>query len=1191
MVLYKRKPVTFVRPPPIPQDLDTEIYVISQTKEWFVDYEEFLARLDYYHRKKFVCEITGNSCLTFFEAYDSELKEIADLESSFPEALREHILKYLQFNRISRLDVLVDKVYLIFKNEYYPGEEVFVKKLLPAASEKNAFNTADQKKSQLYLSSVKQRGVIREKVEYSNPADTKYLVSTASGASQIIATNQQISRDRNHFTKWLVKTYVKLTVTRCPKVGAPWVVKEKFAKKYNIPSEYPEDLKHFELLTPRGDVLYEGDTRLDSPTPFTDTQDVAKGKKIRGKLPKKKGTQVAASAVVLNLSALNENDNNRATSKGDHRNRFPLHHLPTSIQKELDDSEAATLSSFQPSRKTIVDDLSLAFDLQVARPTPSLLYLLENASVLNKQVAAKVAEDCEADDTIAGAEKDQKLKQIKALQRPTLQAVQEALESWVFLNIYHSVLNIDTFTFDDFVCAMGWNDEQLKEDGRCELLDEIWCAVLSLIVSNEIPSTKAASGDKVHGLQITLPPDVKFFEDCKDKQYEDDKGSESDEEPRPLKIEDEVSDTESAQHSSPNQNGKSSESQLADVKQETADQEMPDSDPEEDGVNTTEDGVDEEHNAFQVMNYRGIKWHEKLRKRSFKDGNWQTISLGVLSLVDYVPEYSSIIHETYEVLAPSLISPASPSTVLSQFYTFMSVDLRLKVLHILVSLIVNGHAVRAYIDESLDASVTLRRSRLDTIRDLKASVDHTNKLHNEIYQCLMDGVNSAEDQSLWSSFSRKKHRLNIQGYQMTPYEEDLAAKNEEFKTLWLERDAGIEKIKELRQARKEVEMKLSELDCQRVRLLGKDRHFNRYWWFENNGLPNLQFSVAGDDDDEQQDADSDDDLDDKEESQEETYLMGRLWIQGPSSMDALSNLKLSSEDAQTIGQRLQEAEEQASMSNIDDDKQTVTELAPSEGESGNQNLKVLNFEKIPVKVKEEAKQFGLVYGKDAITFVDSTTVIDNVGGLAEKLDLQLLSPIQRKFIEESPMPLFTGLQWAFFENPQDIEDLIKWLNPWGKRESGLRKEMMRVKEGMMASISARRKALWKDKLPKEGTEMEATISAVDTKLEQLKSGDVAEETATDDGADDINPRKRPYRKRGPGPNKRQKTTEETIKSGTVDELTKLKDVLQEELSEKMAHMQNARVLEWVNRSAVTKFDKSLYEGGEKAKPKPRKARK
>ena len=34
---------------------------------------------------------------------------------------------------------------------------------------------------------------------------------------------------------------------------------------------------------------------------------------------------------------------------------------------------------------------------------------------------------------------------------------------------------------------------------------------------------------------------------------------------------------------------------------------------------------------------------ERLRKRNFKDGNWQCILLGVLSLVEHVPQYETTI--------------------------------------------------------------------------------------------------------------------------------------------------------------------------------------------------------------------------------------------------------------------------------------------------------------------------------------------------------------------------------------------------------------------------------------------------------------------------------------------------------------------------------------------------------------------
>lgn len=1183
MVLYKRKRVTFVRPAPVPADLSTQIFVIPQTKEWFLEYEDYLARLDYYNRRKFVCEITGNSCLTFFEAYDSELHEIEDLEKNFPEALREHILKFLQFNRISRLDLLVDKVYLVFKNEYFPGEEVHVKKVVSTTSEKS-FNSAmaDSKVTHSYISTVKHRGTIREKVQYSNPSDTKYLVSTAGDGTQIIATNQQISRDRNHFTKWLIKTYVKLTVTRSHKVGAPWVVKEKYAKKYNIPKEYPEDLKHFESITPSGEILYEGDDRQESPAPAAEIQE-PKQKKPRKNLKKQAALNAANAASMGSVGVpLSEFVSAKAAPKTEVRSRFPPHHLPTAIQNELEANELATISQFQPSRKTIIEDMELNFDLQSARPAALAQKLLPNAELLNTQAAQRLKE-LPGDEGSTGGDPNLQ-KQITQLERKTLQSTQEAMECWIFLNIYHSVLKLDTFTFDDFMSAMGWNDEQYKALGRCELLDEIWCAVLSLVISNDIPTTKQRDKDELFGLQITLPPDISLLEESNapEKGEEEDemvvKGSDSEHEPRALKIDDDGSDADSSSTPPPQklQKKKGTKKKTNGVKEENENngEQIEDDEPEEEAS----------HWAYSVMDYRGTKWTDRLRKRTFKDGLWQTILLGVLSLVEYVPEYALAIEEAFQVLAPLLIKPATPSTVLSQFYTYMSLDLRLKILHILTSLVVNGNAVRNYIDDSLDSSILFRRSRLDTIRDLKAAIESANKAHFEIYNKLMEAVAKTDDTSLWSSFSRKKHRLNTKGYEMTEYEKKVAEADSEFETLWQERETHIAKIRDLRQAKKDIEMKLSELDCQRVRLLGKDRHYNRYWWFENNGLPNLHFSREGDDDEEQGDPESEDELDEKLEIQEETYLMGRLWIQGPSLVDSMTILNKTPEEARDLITAL-EADETNYIASTNSEE---TELASESQdlEEGGQTLSPMDFTKRPKSVFAQSKQFGVEFTDRAIAVQPFGEVIDKVGGLVKDFDASKLSIVQRKFIEETHIPLFLGQQWRYFDKSEDIEAFIKWLNPWGKRESGLRKEFLRVKEGMMASISARRKALWLDKLPKEETLLEVNLESIANRMEELKKEHV-EESEAEELSDES--RKRPKRASA-GPNKRRKTTEETIKTGTLEELTTLREELLEEAQRKVSDNQISRALEWVNRSAIEQFDKLLYEGGDKGKPKEKKSR-
>jgi len=1189
MVLYKRKQVTFVRPPSIPVDLNTEIYIIPQTKEWFMEYEDYLTRMDYYYRRKFVCEITGNSCLTFFEAYNSENKEIKDVEKNFPEALREHILRFLQFNRITRLDQLVDKVYLVFKNDYFPGEVVFVKKAVFASTTNLLGQEPDGAPS--YVSTLKQKGIIREKVQYSNSADTKYLVSTVAEGKQIIATNQQISRDRNHFTKWLIKTFVKLTVTRSHKVGAPWVVKEKYAKKYRIPQTYPEAVKHFESSTPSGEILYEDDPALQStPDPGSETPEPSKGKKQRGPSLKKKAALKAAAAAAAagSIEAIIDDDGQAKGSKNDPR--FALHHLPEAVLKELEANDQATLSSFQPSKKTIVDDLKLNFDLQNSKPTPKELELPENAKELNSssiEALEREIDDDEAElqNTDSEAEKKSKLEaeissiktNIDTLKSDKLNSVQEALECWAFFNIYHSVLKLDTFTFDDFIIAMSWNAEQYNKLGRCELLDEIWCAALSGLVSNELPGKKYdPETDEVFGLRVNLPHEVSLITDQQkgqDDDMNDERGSDSENENKTLKSEDEASDNESMTGTpSPKKNG-------VKVKRESGSADENDDSKED--VDMSEGEVEEEkdveHHAHSVINYRGVKWDDKLRKRNFKDGNWQVILLGALSMVEYVTEFKPIIDRVYKTLAPKLISPATPSTVLTEFYDSMGIDLRLSALHILTSLLVNGKLVRDYIGESLEASTTMRRTRLDTIRDLKSAVDAANKIHTSIHEAIQDSTSDGSTQ-------KKRTRLNTKGYEMNENEKALAEKDPEFQNLWAERDEAIEKVKELREAKKSVETKLTEMDCQRVRLLGKDRFYNRYWWFENNGLPNLHF-VREEEDDEEADTEANDLEDEKEEVQDETYLMGKLWVQGPTGMDVLVNLKLDEERSKQIISDLKSGPLEIKTEEAHEEPSEEQEAG-----DGGANNKTMDFRTLPKAFVAEAQKYDVQFGADTITINNSVEIIDNLGGIPKDVEVSELLVMQRKFIEEAPEPLISGSQWRYFDQTEDIERLVKWLNPWGKRESQLRKEMIRVKEAMITSIAARRKALWLDKLPKVETDIETHIDAVNSKIEELKSNNTIS-TEGEESDDDVTLRKRPHRRTANNSNKRQKTTEETINTGTLEDLGVLQNQLKNDLSTKIADNQINRVLEWVNSTAQAEFDRSIYDGGDKIRTKGRKPKK
>lgn len=1262
MVLYKRKQVKFIPPPDVPQDLSTQVWLIPQTKEWFLTYDEYLARLDYYNKRKFVCEITGNSCLTFFEARQSELKEIEGVEKNFPEALREHILRFLQFNRITRLDQLVDKVYLVFKNDYFPGETIFIKGL-EKAEPLNGDTQPDSSSNSSAPSTAKQRGIIREKVQYGQTAQTKYLVVRLNDQQQAIVTGESISRDRNHFTKWLIKTFIKLTMSRSHKVGAPWVVKTKYAIKYRIPQQYPEDLKHFADSTPTGEILYQlpkkskALPKTSTPSSSTPTPGPTDRKKKVKEESKKKSKQPTPGI-----------DDQPIIPAVPYRKKFPLHYLPEKLQRELEAEEQSHqhlqqhnqpqsnnapvrpstppigLSQLQPTKKNIVDDLELRFDLQNPRPKPRALALPENAKSWNSHLVSEFKDDREEDDSVEDI--PNKESEIRRLSRPHISSIQDALQAWTFINIYHSVLNIDTFTFDDFVYAMGWNLDQFTELGRCELLDEIWCAILSAIVSNEIPTNKQAKeakeNDEIFGLNIIIPEKSRFESNEEQDADQDgennddeDRGSDSEDETKVLKIEDEDSGNE---YSSDDLNGTKKAADVIEISSQPnhddndADDEnqQQDSDSELSLVEIEDDEEEKQgpeaveylgHNAYTCMNYRNTPWHDRLRKRNFKDGNWQCILLGVLSLVEFVPQYKPIIEQVYSKLAPKSM-PATPSTVLNQFYEELDIDLKLQTLNIIIDLVISSPMVRNYIDECLEASTSLRRTRLDNIKDYKQNLEIAQRANLQIFEKLKQ---LGEEE-------KRAPRLNYSSLDMTEAEAKVAESDPEVKRQCELRREALIKLNAIKRDKKAIEQKLTELDCQRVKLLGKDRLYNRYWWFENNGLPTLHAGANDDDENDEGDettaAKDDDEIEeDKEEVQDETYLMGRLWVQGPSNDDLLVYYKSDFNVTEKFNQELRDREYHERMNHATEPEiidleggvvpvpqeqpsETISapEPEPKEPTSKRNQIREMNFTRYPPSFKSTVHTFEDLDFRDSEIFHHEELILDNEGTLV--VPVTSLSPLQRKLIEESPDPLINGSSWRYYDLSEDITKLMTWLNPWGKRESNLRKELGMVKDAIMANIEARRKALWLDdgKLPPEEVEIENDLSKLNERLEKLRAEndgviDVDDDDDDDDddeveGHDDdddvimIGSKRRtrstptPTPKVQPKPKRRKKvvlTVEDALEFGEEEDLVKLIEKLKEEFEEKREERELNRVVQWVNSKAIDLFGKSLYDGGERLK--------
>lgn len=85
-----------------------------------------------------------------------------------------------------------------------------------------------------------------------------------------------------------------------------------------------------------------------------------------------------------------------------------------------------------------------------------------------------------------------------------------------------------------------------------------------------------------------------------------------------------------------------------------------------------------------------------------------------------------------------------------------------------------------------------------------------------------------------------------------------------------------EKIEQCEDAIADVDNDLREADSHRTRVLGKDRFWNRYYWFERNAMP---YEGLG----ESSTADAE-------------FANGRIWVQGPDDMERLGFIKVTDEE-------------------------------------------------------------------------------------------------------------------------------------------------------------------------------------------------------------------------------------------------------------------------------------------------------
>ncbi|EXJ90913.1 hypothetical protein A1O1_04019 [Capronia coronata CBS 617.96] len=864
MVLFKRKPVRYL-PHPHLDDQDCDVWVIPEVNEVFTSYDSYLERMDFFKSKRFSCEVTGRSGLTFFDALRSEQAGSREIDEAFPQALREPVLRRVQFSTTSRLDSLVEEVYNEFKNDFYPGELVTVilddsTRLYGRVRDKAKFAEIRRPDG-----TVARKGFSRYFVRLIDRPDEEALVD-----------DNHIARDRKVFTKQMLRTFIKNTVTREGWNGAPWLVKSEVAERFRIDTNVPLHLQYSSKVAAKKAEKKSNGAEPESPF----------GVSQPSKLPELK-------------PALKRKKNQHAQQHQQHQEPTDIYAqgyvqkypsdivpgvglLPRSwghLQPTWPQPDA---SYYYPQYNSREGHYSSEPEAQIPPPKqmvpepppppPPIKYPIEDLDVepvrdgthrpALKFVAKEQCRDKKSRNNI--------IPDLKA------ETIGLLLETWNTLNVYCQVLKLDSFTFDDFVEAMLFSSDEVD----CELFVEVHCAILKQLVN--------AENDEEGAIQISLP-------DLPDSDEEEDEESEEEETKPP---------TPTPEPEYPAKRTRSSLNKVQFV----------DEQPKEE-----EDQADVVlHRAAEMFGEYG--WIDRLRKRDLRHGGWELVMVGLLHRLSGRPRLSEACNKILAHLAPLDAEPTSETAQIQ--YSTMDINLRAEALQIICRLFLETKTVRDFLEESSNTMTQYRKIKIEHQRARKEALARLKELQVEKRQLApepekspspmpeleeaMEAEKAAEDhdvsipdsedeehsmltRSLRRGSDRAAERKRKREEEQERKEKAAEAKQNKGSKEYQKVLRLIEKERDKIEAAEEqimiVDNDLREADCPRTRVLGKDRFCNRYWWFERNAMPygGLPESSTAD----------------------AEYANGRIWVQGPDDMEREGFIEVNEADKQAYYRRFQ----------------------------------------------------------------------------------------------------------------------------------------------------------------------------------------------------------------------------------------------------------------------------------------------
>jgi DDT domain/Williams-Beuren syndrome DDT (WSD), D-TOX E motif len=388
----------------------------------------------------------------------------------------------------------------------------------------------------------------------------------------------------------------------------------------------------------------------------------------------------------------------------------------------------------------------------------------------------------------------------------------DIVSTWTFLNVFGESLQLDTFTLDDYIDALRYQEV----DFPCELTVEIHCALLKALVSEDEPECL-----------VTLPTHRQSTKPAKNGSIAIDL----------VKIEDECT-SDPGTISSQSTDTPFLYSSLLELRA----------------------------TATKPGSQSWTDWRTKIQLRDFTAGGWEYALIGILDELGNSYRLTTVVVDILEQLLPD--GEKHTRKLAKENYARMDAKLKVKAIQLLVQLVCQTPTVREFIEDSMSHMTELRKEKVEVQRERKLKLEELAVLESELhpYTTPEESTNGHESDTTELDAPTQKRSFKASLKRKREEAEEAAAaikRNKEYAKRLKVVDQKRQEIKACEEKVTNYDHYLREKDCQRLRLLGKDRFFNRYWILEGNGLPNDE--IRGD----------------------ATYASGRLWVQGPSVEDAM----------------------------------------------------------------------------------------------------------------------------------------------------------------------------------------------------------------------------------------------------------------------------------------------------------------